>query len=1170
MAEQFGKTWWGERWIALLTGSEGSKPPRGTALARGKAIRDFSVAGNTISAKVKGTRGRPFVVTIKAPTFSPAQIDKLISKLLLRPALIARMLNGELPPAVAVMTEELGIKVFPRRWADLQIHCTCTERTVPCRHVLAIVHAVSRNIDNNPFAIYNLRGVSLMGELKKRGIFVSDLLSNDAVPPIGTLLKGRRTINPVGANAVYDMVDYSQLRNMSEALAMLLPDRPAFYAAGNFREQYSEQMHEVTKGIARILSKSKGVSGVFPYNNKQPISRKTTLSLMYDAAYQLKIVGTGHRIKRVEQMLAALFYLNPSRIADYNRSVVGMRKLALAALHLTANGMIIPQIIRTGLWEYAVRWLPAVIDQRVKTIIDKLSASISCDLLLMMRSEKGQGDVQYVEDTVGELLSIFIGRIVARLAKANRKDVFDCLFFANKSYPFKATNEAALPLGVKAWLSSLHFPMRTYTPVFTVSEQPGGNFSAEISVERNDEAAPTPVSFQDIMSRKKYEGVKYDITREIVRLAPFVSGVEAYIDAGGSRIMRFSNAEFANFLTEVLPAVRLLGVRVMLPKSLQTLLHPKVSVKLSKTAKGRGFINMSDLLSFNWQVALGDTIVSPEEFEAMLKTASRLFKFKESYIYVSDADIERIRKAIASGKPLTPSQMLHTALTDEYEGAPVVVSDEVRELIHELNATDEIALPNDLNAQMRPYQSRGYSWMYRNSRIGFGSIIADDMGLGKTLQVIAVLLKYKEEGLINNKHKALVVVPTGLLTNWQAEVEKFAPSLSIYIFHGQSRDAAQFEAADVMLTTYGLVRTELETLKKQKWQVMVIDEAQNIKNYDTAQAKAVKSIPAGIRIAMSGTPVENRLAEFWSIMDYTNKGYLGTIKTFKDYYGNPIQLYNDSRITERFRKVTAPFMMRRMKTDKNIISDLPDKIELNQYARLTTQQAALYEKTMQSAMQQIESVDETDSQSIFKRDGLVLQMILSLKQICNHPTQFLKNDAFDPSLSGKTELLLELLDSIVDSGEKALVFTQFTEMGQLLERFITQRFGEEPMFYHGGCSVKQRSSMVDRFQNNHSDSIFILSLKAAGTGLNLTAASHVIHYDLWWNPAVENQATDRAYRIGQDKNVMVHRLICKDTFEERIDDMIQQKKHLADMTVASGESWIGKLSNKELREIFGS
>jgi SNF2 family DNA or RNA helicase len=637
---------------------------------------------------------------------------------------------------------------------------------------------------------------------------------------------------------------------------------------------------------------------------------------------------------------------------------------------------------------------------------------------------------------------------------------------------------------------------------------------------------------------------------------------------GGDTPVRFSNSEFAPFLMDILPAIRLLDIKVMLPKALQELLRPKVSVRLKKDTDSQGFVHLEDLLSFDWQVALGDNVISPEEFKRLMKNTSRLFKFKENYIYVSDADIEKLHKAFTESKPLNSYQLLQTALSEEYCGAPVLLTDEVQDLIHELTSTEDIPLPQDLNAQLRPYQQRGYSWMYRNSRIGFGSIIADDMGLGKTLQVISILLKFKEEKAIDKKHKALVVVPTGLLTNWQAEIEKFAPSLSSHIFHGQTRDYEQFDA-DIMLTTYGVLRSDANLLKKQKWQVMIIDEAQNIKNQDTAQAKAVKSIPANIRIAMSGTPVENRLTEFWSIMDYANKGYLGNVKTFKDEYANPIQLFNDEHVTAKFRKITAPFMMRRMKSDKSIISDLPDKIEQNQFAQLTKHQAALYQRTMQAAMEEIEGITGSDSQTLFKRQGLVLQMILALKQICNHPTQFLKNGQFDASLSGKMELLFELLDSIMESNEKALIFTQFTEMGSLLERFITERFGDKPMFYHGGCSIKQREEMVNRFQHSRADKLFVLSLKAAGTGLNLTAASHVIHYDLWWNPAVENQATDRAYRIGQKKNVMVHRMICKNTFEERIDEMIQKKKHLAEMTVATGENWIGKLSNKELREIFG-
>ena len=453
---------------------------------------------------------------------------------------------------------------------------------------------------------------------------------------------------------------------------------------------------------------------------------------------------------------------------------------------------------------------------------------------------------------------------------------------------------------------------------------------------------------------------------------------------------------------------------------------------------------------------------------------------------------------------------------------------------------------------------------------GFGRIIADDMRVGKSLQVSTLLAKMKEEGAMDRK-KALVVVPTGLLHNWQSEVKRFAPQLATGVYHGTARDLKgdDCKKADIILTTYGVVRSDADTLKKQKWQVIVIDEAQNIKNSDTAQSKAIHSIPANCHIAMSGTPVENRLSEFWSIIDFTNKGYLGSAKDFSESYAKPIQKYGDSHVAERFRKVTAPFMMRRLKTDKSIISDLPDKIERNELASLTPEQAALYQETVKRCMAVIESMDGEDSQTLFKRQGLVLQMMLALKQICNHPTQYLKDNRMDATLSGKTEMLLDMLRSIIDANEKVLVFTQFREMGDLLRHFIRTTLDEEPMFYHGGCSLKQRQEMIDRFQNNRNDRIFILSLKAAGTGLNLTAATHVIHYDLWWNPAVEAQATDRAYRIGQHKNVQVHRFITQNTFEERIDAMIQEKKHLADLTVSTGESWIGKLSNKELHEIFG-
>ncbi|MDR0572857.1 MAG: DEAD/DEAH box helicase [Tannerella sp.] len=1171
MAEKFGKTWWGEHWLRSLENVDyDNRLPRGASYARSGHVKDIKIKNNQIIAKVQGTRPSPYKVTVIVPPFFEEDIERLMTKIIERPALISKLLNRELDSEILTIAEQLGLKVFPHQWTDFKMQCSCPDWAVPCKHLASVIYMISREIDNNPFLVFSIHNVDLIEELKKRGIFIADPKKNE-IPILENILKPAKTPlkTPLQQPCT---IDFSQLQNILQALVQLLPDAPPFYPSGNFRENYATQLVRLAKETSRILSKKSDFNTVFPFNERERITNRTTLTLTVDADNQTGTGGENHAIKSLDRLIPALFALNPDFLPDFEPSVEAFHKVLLASLHLTANGMIIPQIVQRNDKKFIIRWLPATIDSRVRSIVEKLSAILPPDLLLVKKTvRKRNGDLRTelrpIENQASEIISLFLGSLVAHLSKQT-DDLFEKLFFKNKAYAFDGIAENALSGGIKVWIDRYYLTAEQYKPAITVSELPDETFDVQISVEdtANPEQLPIPIS--NILKQKQYEKQRFKILQGVSLLTPFIRGLDTHINLGGDAPVRFNNSEFAPFLMEVLPAIRLLDIKIMLPKALQELLHPKVSVKLKRNADSQGFIRLDDLLSFDWQVAIGENIISPEEFNRLMRTASRLFKFKENYIYVSDADIEKLQKAFENSKPLNSFRLLQTALAEEYDGAPVLLTDEVRNLIREFTSTEDIPLPQALNAQLRPYQRRGFSWMYRNSRIGFGSIIADDMGLGKTLQVISILLKFKEEQAINKKHRALVVVPTGLLTNWQAEIAKFAPSLSSHIFHGQSREIKEFDA-DIMLTTYGVLRSDFDILKKQKWQVMIIDEAQNIKNQDTAQSKAVKSIPANIRIAMSGTPVENRLTEFWSIMDYANKGYLGNVKTFKDDFATPIQLYNDEQVVERFRKITAPFMMRRMKSDKSIISDLPDKIEQNQFAQLTKQQAALYEKTMRAAMEEIESMGGDDHQTLFKRQGLVLQMILALKQICNHPAQFLKNGQFDASLSGKMELLFELLDSITQSGEKALIFTQFSEMGKMLERFITERFGDRPLFYHGGSSVKQREEMVQRFQHNRADKIFILSLKAAGTGLNLTAASHVIHYDLWWNPAVENQATDRAYRIGQKKNVMVHRMICKNTFEERIDEMIQKKKHLAEMTVATGENWIGKLSNKELREIFG-
>ena len=1174
MAEKFGKTWWGEHWLRSLHHVDyHNRLPRGSSYARSGHVKEIEVSGNQIMAKVSGSQPRPYKVTIVVPPFSETKVKRLMCKIIERPALISKLLNRELDPDILTIAEELGLNVFPRQWKDFEMKCSCPDWAVPCKHLASVIYMLSREIDNNPFLVFELHHVNLLEELRKREIYVADKKEME-ISTLTNLLKIKTTKSVIAEDAVYEKVDFSHLQNISDALVQLLPDAPPFYPYCNFRDRYRLQMMKISKEVTRILSKNIDLKTVFKYTDKYALTHRSTLTITINDNNEVEIGGKSHEIKQFEQLIPALFDLNPDMLPDFEPSVAAYHKLLLASLHLTANGMIIPQIVQLENKLFIIRWLPATIDQRVKEIVEKMSAIFPDALLKVKNIVRKKETTEIIENQTTEILSLLIGILVKQFSIPNY-ELFEDMFFKNKAHAFTAVGENALSGGIKVWLDRYYLTAETYKPVITVSETTNEDFEVQISVEDTSPLSHgegmgerMPIPLENILKQKQYEKQRFKILQGVSLLTPFIKGLDTHINLGGNEAIRFSNSEFASFLMEVLPAVRLLDIKILLPKALQELLRPRVSVKLKRNEGGKGFINLHDLLSFNWQVALGETIISPDEFNKLLKNAAKLFKFKENYIYVTDADLEKLHKAFTLEKPLNPFQMLQTALAEEYEGAPVLLTDEVRDLIKELTSVEDVSLPQGIHAQLRPYQMRGFSWMYRNSRIGFGSIIADDMGLGKTLQVISILLKFKEENAINNKRKALVIVPTGLLTNWQAEIEKFAPSLSSHIFHGQLRDVKQFDA-DVMLTTYGVLRSDFETLKKQKWQVMVIDEAQNIKNQDTAQSKAVKSIPADIRIAMSGTPVENRMTEFWSIMDFTNKGYLGTVKKFKEDYSNPIQVYNDEQIANKFKKITSPFMMRRMKTDKTIISDLPDKIEQNQFAQLTKQQAALYQKTMHAAMDEIEGCNGDDHQTLFKRQGLVLQMILALKQICNHPTQFLKNGKFDATLSGKTELLFELLDSIMESREKVLIFTQFKEMGDLLERFITERFGERPMFLHGGCNIKKREEMVHSFQNHRADKIFLLSLKAAGTGLNLTAASHVIHYDLWWNPAVENQATDRAYRIGQKNNVMVHRMICKNTFEERIDEMIQKKKHLAEMTVATGENWIGKLSNKELREIFG-
>lgn len=468
--------------------------------------------------------------------------------------------------------------------------------------------------------------------------------------------------------------------------------------------------------------------------------------------------------------------------------------------------------------------------------------------------------------------------------------------------------------------------------------------------------------------------------------------------------------------------------------------------------------------------------------------------------------------------------------------------------------------PKSLTGELRPYQKIGYSWLVQNIRFRFGSILADDMGLGKTIQILSAILYFKENNKLEDE-STLIIVPPTLIPNWENEIKKFAPDLTYFIYHGSNR-TFPLENYDIILTSYGVIRLDLDMFLDRVWFLCVIDEAQNIKNPNTEQTKAIKEVPASTKVALTGTPIENKLMDYWSIFDFVNKGYLSTKDDFKRNYVVPIEKLEDEEVLENLKTIAKPFVMRRLKSDDDIKKELPEKFVNDIYCSLTKKQVKLYTAILEEIFFDIEN-----SKGI-QRKGIILKILTALKQTCNHPAQFL--DIKNPKISesGKMELLVNILENILGNDEKVIIFTQYVEMGKLIQELVSKKFKQEVLFLHGSQSMKEKTRIINTFQEDENYKIFVATLKTGGTGLNLTAARNVIHYDLWWNPAVENQATDRVHRIGQDKDVMVYRLITKGTLEEAIDAISKRKVDLAEKSISNDETFLTEMTNEELKEIL--
>ncbi|MBO7744842.1 DEAD/DEAH box helicase [Paenibacillus sp. MWE-103] len=673
----------------------------------------------------------------------------------------------------------------------------------------------------------------------------------------------------------------------------------------------------------------------------------------------------------------------------------------------------------------------------------------------------------------------------------------------------------------------------------------------------------------------------------------FGDGANAEEDASGERVgaAELTDEEAWQFLERESVKLLAAGCSVLLPgwweAARSRKLRLKAKVKSSVGSSDQSMFGLQQIVDFDWKLAVGDVDMSEAEFLQLAAQNKRLLQVGGEWVHLDPGDMERLRRWLKKNgakKGFTMRDVFEMHLRGETELEPeseigealtaeVELNEHLAAWIAKLNESSELPLvekPKAFQGELRPYQLQGVSWLAFLRRFGLGACLSDDMGLGKTIQFTAYLQHVMETSGLG---PSLLICPTSVIGNWEKELERFAPGIRVLVHYGPKRlrgeeFAAAAADADLVVTSYTLAPIDETELTGVGWDVVCLDEAQNIKNYYTKQSSAIRRLPANHRIALTGTPMENRLTELWSLYDFTNPGYLGSLNEFRQAVVLPIEKDRDEERIAELQRWVKPFMLRRLKKDPAIQLSLPEKNEMNTYLSLTVEQGALYENVVSELMNGLEKAGG------LQRRGLILSTLTRLKQVCDHPSLLLKEDrvssgAWDPERSNKLLRLLEMAEEIAAEGERCLIFTQYVEMGATLKRLLEERLGLPTPYLYGAVPKAERDAMIETFQNEAEPGCaFVLSLKAGGTGLNLTAANHVIHFDRWWNPAVENQATDRAFRIGQRRNVQVHKYVTLGTLEERIDDMIARKQLLNEQVVSGSENWITELSTDELRELF--
>ncbi len=1144
---EFGKTWWGKEWIKALESidEDTNRLPRGRSYAKNGHVISINISSDAVvNARVQGTRPRPYREKIRMNLFGVKEIEKIQEIINLRPDLASQLLVGNLPEELNELLEEKGVHLFPRSWKEIDAECTCPDWANPCKHLAAVYYIIAQELDKDPFLIFELHGVS-----KDRLMDMAKIVGkkNDSMFIGKTQVRDTKEMQaPALPEEEYDV----------EKSLRILEDNPPFYQKGNFKE--------ILKKFYKTFLIVQTQKELFR-ETKSPYLKETEFQVLYlpDGPF-IKINGDITELPFSKKKIPfSTFYNFMSGISVFDnkndsKSVRFFKKAFAFSYTLLKMGAIIPKAVKINEnGDFKIEYHPALHDNAVRAYLDYLN-SIAPKYFVVNKD----GMILKRNLVADYIVSLILSEYIKSL-NIPKEDKITKTFFNGEVFEVKKFEDKHIFTSVSNWLEPFYVGGGNYSIVVLIEEQ-GKNdkFTLHLGVQNNQDPLESPMTFSKFRNSNASFADKENIMKQlgiIAKYSPFTAKVAKY-----EKPISLTLEELGKFITKGRFIFEILGVKVLLPKEFKNILKPSLTLNASLKNGNwkKTYMNLTELLDFNWEISIDGETISFYELLKLSKKSSEIIKLRNKYLLVDTDELHRIVKRIEEGIPsISNYEAVQAILGGELGGVKIDFSKDLKEFLKSFRKVKNIRPPKTLkNTQLRKYQERGFKWLYTYLEKGLGVCLADDMGLGKTIQAISTVLKEKENKKL--KSPALVVAPLTLVENWKNEIERFAPKLNVSIYYGPFRKL-QISDVDIVLTTYGVVRSDAKKLKDVKWSLIIIDEAQNVKNPNASQTKAVKSLKSHGRIALTGTPIENRLLELWSIFDFLMPGYLGNREKFIKEFSIPIEKYGNLEVAQRLQKVTAPFLMRRLKTDKTIIKDLPEKIVSNEYVQLKEEQASLYREIVKN-----------ESKKIFgeigdmERKGAIFRLLVSLKQVCNHPINYTKNGVPIPSASGKAERTIEILKNILENNEKAVIFTQYREMGKILFEMVKNSLKVEPLFFHGGLSRRKRTEMVKDFQEKHCYPIMIITIKAGGTGLNLTAANHVIHYDLWWNPAVENQGTDRTFRIGQTKNVVIHRMITIGTLEEKIDKMIQKKQKLANSIITTGEKWITELSDEELQDLF--